>query len=212
MKRNLSRNLRFYLIADWELCADKSFFLNKVKSAVRAGCRCVQLRAKNLDTPALLRLAETVRKLTKNKSLFIVNDRIDIALVSGADGVHIGHNDAPVDCARILLGRNKIIGCSVHSANQAFIAEQNGADYIGVGPIFKTTTKPQLTPIGPDIFMRLKNLKIPQVAIGGINNHTIRIARAKGAFMFAFASYIMRNKNPCRAMYILKQTLQRNIK
>lgn len=208
LKRSLLKNLKYYLIADWSLCPNKEIFQNRIKTAVSCGCTAVQLRAKNLDTDNFLILAEKIKSLLENKALFIVNDRVDIVVASNADGVHLGQDDIPIMQARQILGSSKIIGLSTHNIIQAFKAAHQGADYIAVGPVFKTGTKPKLKAIGIDIFDALKNIKAPIVSVGGINSQRIYTLKNKGVRNFAFASYVMCAHNIKHALNSMKQALK----
>jgi thiamine-phosphate pyrophosphorylase len=112
-----------------------------------------------------------IKRICRNNAKFLVNDRIDIALAVDAEGVHLGQNDMPIEIARKLLGEDKIIGLTAHNVDEAIEAENKGADYVGLGPIFDTTTKKDAGEgIGPDKIREVKNsIRIPVVAIGGIN-------------------------------------------
>ena len=120
----------------------KRSLINIAESCVRAGVKIIQLRDKTDDVRGFYRNAILIRKTTKGKALFIINDRLDIAKLVNADGLHIGQDDLPVEAVRGLLGPGKIIGKSCHSLAQAVAAENEKVDYISVGPIFSTPTKP----------------------------------------------------------------------
>lgn len=140
-----------------------------VRDAVKAGARVIQYRDKNASSQRMYRAAKALKRLCKN-ALFIVNDRIDIAMAVGADGVHLGQEDMPLAIARRLLGREKIIGVSVSAMAEAVRAVKDGADYLGVGPIYPTGTKADARqPTGIGLIKRIKaRFDIPVVAIGGI--------------------------------------------
>ena len=134
-------NARLYLVTDQELSENRDT-LKTVEQALKGGVDIVQLREYSLTDSQLLAMAKEVRRLTiRNKALFIVNNRPDIALISGADGVHLGQDDLPLFEARKILGKGKIIGISTHGMDQARKAVKEGADYIGVGPVYPTQTK-----------------------------------------------------------------------
>jgi thiamine-phosphate pyrophosphorylase len=141
------------------------------REACRGGARVIQYRDKNSTRKEMLRIADRIRKITKEfKSIFIVNDFIDIAHKSGADGVHLGQDDVPIQRARKMTPDNFIIGISTHSLEQAINAEKAGADYIGIGPVFSTPTKEKYSPIGLSIVEEvIRSVKIPVVAIGGLD-------------------------------------------
>lgn len=159
---------------------------------VEAGVEIIQLRAKDEGSSAVLEAACAVRSATKGKALFIVNDRLDIALLSGADGVHIGQDDIPLSEARRLMP-SAIIGVSTHNLDEARRAESLGADYISFGPIFQTKTKKDA-----DIPKGLEGLKalapdvgIPVVAIGGITIESAVPVLDAGASSVAIISDIL---------------------
>ncbi len=139
--------------------------------ACKGGARIIQYRDKKSSRRNMLEIADKIRKITKKfDSLFIVNDFIDIALISEADGVHLGQDDIPVNRARKITPEGFIIGVSTHSLEQARKAEKDGADYIGIGPVFSTPTKENYLPIGLSTVRKvLQNVNIPVVTIGGIN-------------------------------------------
>jgi thiamine-phosphate pyrophosphorylase len=141
------------------------------REACRGGAKVIQYRDKISLRQEMLDIADEIRKITKEyNSLFIVNDFIDIALMSGADGIHLGQEDIPIKRAREIIPDDFIIGFSTHSYGQAVEAEKAGADYIGIGPVFATPTKKNYSPIGFSVVKEvIKSVNIPVVAIGGIN-------------------------------------------
>lgn len=164
-----------------------------VEEMIKGGIKIVQYRAKTKDTREKVKEAREIRELCrKNGVIFIVNDNVDIALLVDADGVHIGQEDMHPDDVRKLIGDNKIIGLSTHSEKQGMEAYKNpNVDYIGVGPIFPTTTKDK-TPVGLGYLeYAVKNLDLPFVAIGGIKAHNIDTIIAKGAQRVCLVSEIV---------------------
>ena len=164
-----------------------------VEEMIKGGIKIVQYRAKTKDTREKVKEAREIRELCrKNGVIFIVNDNVDIALLVNADGVHIGQEDMHPDDVRKLIGDNKIIGLSTHSEKQGMEAYKNpNVDYIGVGPIFPTTTK-DTTPVGLGYLeYAVKNLDLPFVAIGGIKAHNIDAIIAKGAQRVCLVSEIV---------------------
>ncbi len=141
-----------------------------VKSAVKAGVSMIQYRAKNAVGKDMLERASRLKHLCGN-ALFVVNDRVDVAIACGADGVHVGQDDLPCLAARKLIGSNKIIGVTVHNVAEARQAILDGADYIAVSPIFKTGTKKDAgSPSGTGLISEIKKFAlVPIVAIGGID-------------------------------------------
>ncbi len=158
----------YYFITDSGL--SKAGNIEDAKIAVASGVTAVQYRNKNGSTGEMYSEALALRKICRGV-LFIINDRLDIALAVGADGVHIGQDDMPYEAARKMLGKNKVIGVTVHDVADAVRAEKMGADYVGVSPVFATSTKTDAgKPSGVNLIKEIKkNILIPVVAIGGIN-------------------------------------------
>jgi thiamine-phosphate pyrophosphorylase len=156
-----------------------------VEAMIRGGVRVVQYREKHKEKSIREMFEEclAIREITrKNGVLFIVNDFVDIALLSDADGVHVGQDDLPISEVRRLVG-HRIVGVSTHSPEQAKKAVDDGADYIGVGPIFETQTKDDVcAPVGFSYLEHVAaNVPIPFVAIGGIKAHNIHEVTSRGA-------------------------------
>ena len=158
----------YYFITDSKL--SRAGNISDVQNAVAAGVAVVQYRRPDASTAELFAEAVVLRKLC-HRTLFLVNDRVDIALAADADGVHLGQADLPLPAARKLLGRGKIIGLTVHSLAEARQAEAAGVDYLGVSPIFTTQTKADAgPPAGIQLIQQIKSaVKVPLIAIGGIN-------------------------------------------
>lgn len=168
------------------------------KAAIKilgGGAKIIQLRAKDFGSKDMLEAAIFLKAAAqKYDALFIMNDRIDIAMLSGADGVHLGQDDIPVAEARKLLG-NKIIGISTHDPKEAMEAEAQGADYISFGPIFATKTKKDAqTPRGIEYLKEIRNaVTLPIAAIGGITEGNMKEALQAGADSVAIISDILTN-------------------
>jgi len=158
----------FYFIADGTF--NKNKYLNNIKAALKAKAKVIQYRNRTTPDRQMYEDAAKIKSLAKGV-IFLINNRVDIALAVDADGVHLGSNDISYQIARKLLGKNKIIGLTVRNIKEAEIAQRVGADYIGVGPIFKTTTKPDAgQPVGTRLLKKIRRkVSIPIVAIGGIN-------------------------------------------
>ena len=165
------------------------------------GVGLIQLRDKVSDKAHLLSLANKLaRRLKKTKTLFIINDHIDLAIVCGADGVHLGQGDLPLKQARSLLGKDKLIGISCHNLQQALKAQKDGADYIGIGPVYPTATKPEYRAIGLRVLQQLKGkIKIPYFAIGNVHKGNIKEISAAGARRIAVCRAILKADDPSRA-------------
>jgi len=168
-KKKLLGEIDFYLVTDSGL--SRKGTLSDVRNAVEAGCRIVQYREKDKSTKEMVEEALLIKEICGDKAIFLVNDRIDVAMAVDADGVHIGQDDMPIQLARQLLGSDRIIGLTVHDLREALQAEREGADYVGLSPIFVTSTKKDAGEgIGPERIREVKDaLSIPVVTIGGIN-------------------------------------------
>jgi len=180
-KRELLMDIDFYLVTDSGL--SKKGTLSDVQDAVVSGCKIVQYREKKKSTKEMIAEALQIKAICGDDAIFLVNDRIDVALAVDADGVHIGQEDMPIDIARAILGADKIIGLTVHNISEAIEAERSGADYVGLSPIFDTATKSDAgTGIGTERIKDVKNaINIPVVAIGGINKQNCRSVIENGA-------------------------------
>jgi thiamine-phosphate pyrophosphorylase len=187
---------RFYqggvcFITDRKLCPLTCVEMAHV--VLGAGVRWVQYRDKEKNRMRVYRTALMLRELTRSfGASLIINDYTDIAAAVDADGVHLGQEDFPLMEARKLLGGDKIIGISTHSLEEALEAEAGGADYVGFGPVYETATKDAGDPRGTAVLSDVgRKLKIPVVAIGGINPECLHEVMAKGASAVAVASSIL---------------------
>ncbi|MCM8801100.1 MAG: thiamine phosphate synthase [Candidatus Omnitrophica bacterium] len=184
----------FYFITDAYLSYAGN--LSDVRSALEADVKIVQYRQKHASGFQMYKEALKLRKICKD-IVFLINDRVDIALAVDADGVHLGQDDLPLKIARKLLGKGKIIGISVHNLKQAKQAERLGADYISVGPIFPTRTKPNgEKPVGLELIREIKKqVALPLVAIGGINIFNAKAVIASGADSICAISSVVTKKD-----------------
>jgi thiamine-phosphate pyrophosphorylase len=194
-----------YLVTDQTSCRHHSLE-TIVSEAVLAGVSCVQLREKALDTRTFIARAQNLQTiLTPTRIPLIINDRVDIALASGADGVHIGQSDMPYELTRNLMGPNRLIGLSVETWEDVVEAQDMDVDYIGVSPVFPTPTKTDTKePWGLDGLMRIKAYsRHPLVAIGGLNTvNTHQVIKA-GADAIAVVSAICSARDPFKAAQAL---------
>ncbi|MFN3476319.1 MAG: thiamine phosphate synthase [Candidatus Methylomirabilales bacterium] len=184
----------------WELCVitDRKVsgglsHREMAERALQGGASIIQLRDKEASPRALLPEAFALAQLCRQYgATFIVNDRLDLALASGADGVHLGQDDLPAQAARRLL-QGKLLGVSTHSVEQAVQAEEDGADYIGVGPIFPTATKETgYRPLGLEGLRKIREaVKIPVLAIGGIDFENAPLVIQAGADGVAVISAVV---------------------
>ncbi len=197
MKKRLIDNLSLVLITDRNHC--KQPLIDTISFALKGGVKTVQLREKGLATHELYSIACELRKITSDfKANFIINDRVDIALAVEADGVHLGWQSLPFGIVRKLLGFEKLIGVSTHNRQEALQAQEYGADYITFGPIFDTPSKAGLLkPTGVEAIQKLKKeINIPIVALGGINENNAEAVLDGGADGIAVISSIMQADNP----------------
>ena len=178
---NKLKDIDFYFITDSEL--SKNGIFSDVENALKAGCKIVQYREKNKTTKEMIEEGTHLKKICDGRAIFLVDDRVDIALAIDSDGVHIGQEDIPFDIAKKLLGKDKIIGLTVHTLEEALEAERLGVDYIGLAPIFKTGTKEDArNPIGPVMIEIVREkVGLPIVAVGGINKENIKNVIKAGA-------------------------------
>lgn len=164
------------------------------RALLEGGSRIVQLRAKDAPASSVLQAALSIAQETRKRgAAFIVNDRVDIAMLSGADGVHLGQDDIPIEDARRLLGKDSIIGVSTHSLAEAVRAVDAGADYVSFGPIFATSTKKDAdVPKGAALLKEITdNIRIPVVAIGGIDRSNLPLVLASNPSAVAVISAIL---------------------
>lgn len=195
------KELSLYLVTDSVLAGDRNME-DIVREAVEGGVTMVQLREKSLDTRSFIDRALRLKKLLAPYGVpLIINDRVDVALASDADGVHIGQSDMPYSMARAILGPDKIIGLSVENMDQ--VSEANGldVDYIGVSPVFATPTKTDTAePFGLDGLQRAVRMSVhPAVAIGGMNAGTVREVISTGVDGIAVVSAIVCAASPREA-------------
>lgn len=184
------------------LCTDRQLMTTEtleesVELAVKGGVSVVQLREKECTSREFFDMARAVKTITDAYEVpLIINDRIDIALAVGADGVHLGQQDVPVWVARDLLGADKIVGATANTIELAVEAWQNGADYLGVGDIFGTTTKSDTRHITLDELKAIRDaVQIPVVAIGGVNEENIALLKSTGVDGAAVISAIVGQKD-----------------
>jgi len=184
---------RLYVITDEKVSRGRSH-LQVAEASIAGGADVIQLRDKEAPAGKLYRVALRLRRLTREaKVVFIVNDRIDIALAVDADGVHVGQADLPASAAREIIGPGRILGVSVDTVDEAVLAERDGADYLGVGPVFEARgTKPDAgEPLGVDRVSRIRSrCRLPIVAIGGIDAGNARGVREAGADAAAVISAV----------------------
>ncbi len=177
----------------------------QVECAIRGGVTCLQLREKELDIGSFFEEAEKIKLLCNKSNVpFIVNDNVEIAVKCGADGVHIGQEDMAAAEVRRIIGKDMILGVSAQTVEQAKKAEQDGADYLGVGAVFPTSTKLDAADVPYDTLKEIcASVKIPVVAIGGIKRENIKMLSGSGISGIAVVSAIFAAEdieNECRIL------------
>ena len=187
------KELKLYLVTDSDILKGRDFY-NCIEEALKGGVTMLQLREKNATGREFLEKAVKLRSLTKKYNVkFIINDRVDIAMLCDADGIHVGQSDIAADKVRRLIGKNKIIGVSARTVEEAMKAKENGADYLGVGAIFTTTTKLDAKSVTINKLSEIKNeVNLPIVAIGGITLDNINKLKQCNIDGYAVVSAILK--------------------
>lgn len=189
-------NLSLYLVTDKSDDVEK--FLNTIEEAIKGGVTVVQIREKTAETLDFYNLSLKVKEITSKYEVpLIINDRVDVALAIDADGVHVGQSDMPCDVTRKLIGADKILGVSAATIEEAKKAQNDGADYIGTGAVFPTSTKddaPKITK--QDLKEIVESIEIPVVAIGGITKDNAPELIDTGIAGLSVVSAIMSSDNP----------------
>lgn len=197
-----------YLVTDRELLGERDLE-DCIELAIQGGVTLVQLREKSVSTLKFLQLAIKVKEITSHYHIpLIINDRLDIAMAVDADGLHVGQDDLPMLKARELFP-NKIIGVSVSTLAEALIAQQQGADYLGVGAVFSTTTKTDAPEVSLDqLALIKKSVTIPVVAIGGINRTNLQQVMATGVDGVSVVSAILAQEDILKAATQLQKLMR----
>lgn len=185
------KDLALYAITDRHWLKDETLY-DQVRKAIEGGATFIQLREKHLDKDEFLKEATEIKALcAEYKVPFVINDDVDIALKIDADGVHVGQSDMKAGDVRAKLGPDKIIGVSAQTVEQALLAEKNGADYLGVGAVFATSTKEDAVEVGPEVLKAIcKAVSIPVVAIGGITKDNVIWLKGSGIAGIAVISAV----------------------
>lgn len=203
----------FHIDLSLYLVTDRKFLRNRdlpicIEQAIAGGVTAVQLREKEISTREFFDIAVKVKAVTdKYRIPLIINDRLDIAMAIDADGLHIGKDDLPVAVARNILGDKKILGVSATDLKEALIAQKDGADYLGVGAVFPTDTKPDAQNVNIKMLGEIKSqVTIPVVAIGGINKNNVRIVMKEMVDGIAIVSAILDQDDIMQASRSLRDT------
>lgn len=207
-KDEVRKAMLLYAVTDRAWAKEKTL-LEQIEDALEGGSTCIQLREKELDDAAFLDEAFKVKVLcNKHNVPFIVNDNVEIALKAGADGVHVGQSDLPLREVRKMCGSGMVIGVSAQTAAQAVEAERNGADYLGVGAVFPTSTKKDADAVSLATLREIcKSVSIPVVAIGGISNANMMQLKGTGIAGVALVSAIFAAKDIAAECRVLKKAL-----
>lgn len=189
-------DLSLYLVTDKSDDVEK--FLNTIEEAIKGGTTVVQIREKTAETLDFYNLALKVKDITTKYNVpLIINDRVDVALAIDADGVHVGQSDMPCAVTRRLIGKNKILGVSAATIEEAKKAQNDGADYIGTGAVFPTQTKDDAPSVTKQELKEIvESIDIPVVAIGGINLENAHELTDTGISGLSVVSAIMSSDNP----------------
>ena len=204
----IKEHLNLYAVTDRQWTTKESLYC-QVEKAIKGGITCVQLREKNLEYTKFLKQAVEIKILCNTNNIpFIINDDVSIAIECQADGVHIGQSDDDMSLARKKIGKNMILGISVQNVDQALYAQQCGADYLGVGAIFTTNTKLDADAVSLETLKQIcDSVKIPIVAIGGINKNNINKLKNTGINGVALVSAIFANDDITKECLSLKYTI-----
>ena len=185
-------DLRLYAVTDRRALPAGFTLAQAVEAALDGGVTCLQLREKDASAGEILALARTLLPLCRARRVpLLINDRVDIALTAGADGVHLGQDDLPLPEARALLGPDRILGATAHTVEEALRAQAEGADYLGVGAMFPTGTKTNTIPTSADTLKAIcAAVSIPVVAIGGVTAQNLPTLAGTGIAGAAVVSAI----------------------
>lgn len=211
MKCN-SEMMRLYAVTD-RAWTGKQTLMEQVEAAIRGGATCIQLREKELPEDEFLAEAMEMKKLCARHAVpFIVNDNVEIAIKCGADGIHVGQKDMEAGNVRAFVGEEVIIGVSAQTVEQALAAEAAGADYLGVGAVFGTTTKLDANSVSHDTVREIcAAVSIPVVAIGGINRTNLMELSGSGVDGVALVSAVFAAEDIERECRVLRELSEKMV-
>lgn len=206
------KDLLLYAVTDRSWLRNQTLY-EQVEEALRGGVTFIQLREKKLGYDEFLEEAKQIQKLCKEyKVPFVINDNVEIAKQIGADGVHVGQDDMESGKVRTLLGEDKIIGVSAHNVEEALLAQANGADYLGVGAVFNTTSKDDVSTLNHEVLKEIcKAVSIPVIAIGGINEENVLKLAGTGICGVAVISAIFAKDDIKEATKSLRQKVEKMV-
>lgn len=207
------KDLLLYAVTDRHWLNGETLY-SQVEKALKGGATFIQLREKKLDEGSFLEEAKEIQKLCKEYNVpFVINDNVEIAKKINADGVHVGQSDMEAQNVREILGDDKIIGVSAQTVEQALLAEKHGADYLGVGAVFKTGSKDDAEEVSHDELERIcKAVSIPVIAIGGITHDNVKELSGRGIVGIAVISAIFGQKDIENATKELKAETLKTVK
>lgn len=211
MERSMPSGLCLILDQDFSLGSRPDRSLEGIAEAAMAGgVKFIQYRAKNLSKRDAYRHSLALRSLTRRSgATLLINDFVDLALAVEADGVHLGRGDLPLSVARGILGPSRIIGISAHTLEQAREAERDGADYLGVGPIFTSTTKQVRSPLGCERLRQIRReVRIPVIAIGGITESNAARVMRNGVAGVAVVAAILSKADVTQATAVMMAAIE----
>lgn len=206
------KDLLLYAVTDRHWLNGETLY-SQVEKALKGGATFIQLREKKLDEGSFLEEAKEIQKLCKEYNVpFVINDNVEIAKEINADGVHVGQSDMEAQNVREILGDDKIIGVSAQTVEQALLAEKHGADYLGVGAVFKTGSKDDAEEVSHDELERIcKAVSIPVIAIGGITHDNVKELAGRGIVGIAVISAIFGQKDIENATKELKAEILKTV-
>lgn len=205
-KETIKKAMELYLVTDRRWLKDHTL-ANDVEEAIEGGVTCVQIREKNINQDEFINEALLLKDVCQKHQIpLIVNDNIEVMLAIDADGIHVGQGDMDAKLVRTKIGNNKILGVSAQTVEQALIAQEAGADYLGVGAVFNTGTKSDAVEVDFQTLVDIcKSVDIPIVAIGGINCENLLKLKGSGIDGVAVVSAIMAQDNIKKASCLLKE-------
>lgn len=200
------KDLLLYAVTDRSWVGEKTLY-EQIEEALQGGATFIQLREKELDEENFLKEAIEIKELCRRYHVpFVINDNVEIAKKMDADGVHVGQSDMEAGNVREILGEDKILGVSVQTVEQAILARQRGADYLGVGAVFHTGSKADADDVSHETLKEIcVAVDIPVVAIGGIGKHNVMELKGSGISGVAVISAIFAAKDICSATAELKE-------
>lgn len=208
MSRQKLADANVYVLVDARENIDQ--FSELVEKLVAAKTDIIQLRDKRLNDKDILTVGRRLTELTRDsKTRWIMNDRADLAIATGADGVHVGQTDLPVAEVRRIVGANRLVGVSTHNIDQAHAAVLDGANYIGVGPVFPSSTKSFEEFPGLDFVKQVSEIKLPAFAIGGIDATNVSQVVENGLGRVAVRGYVLSHADPATAVRELKEVISK---